>query len=149
MKKVFEAGTHMVLDGISRASRSLGDLTKIRAFLDEYPERMGMTKIMPPYVFRYRGNSQLEGGVTGIVIIAESHISIHTFPSKSALNVDVFSCKPFDVEEATRYLIEYFGLKEFNRKVFDRGLEYPKNLEETIPLVLEERLGNLEKMVHT
>ncbi len=149
MNKVFEAGTHMVLDGISSNSRFLEDVGKIHAFLDEYPDRMGMTKIMPPYVFNYQGNAPSEGGVTGIVIIAESHISIHTFPSKNYLSVDVFSCKPFDIEEATRYLIEYFGLKEFNRKIFDRGLEYPKVSDEVVPLVLEERLENLEKLVHT
>lgn len=149
MNKIFEAGTHLVLDGYSTKQALLCDMERIRSFLDECPGRMGMTKIMPPYVFRYQGNAPQENGVSGIVIIAESHISIHTFPDRNYLSVDVFSCKPFDVEEATQYLVESFGIHEFNRKVLDRGVEYPKDIRETVPLVLEERLGNLEKMVHT
>ncbi|HSV31041.1 MAG TPA: adenosylmethionine decarboxylase [Atribacteraceae bacterium] len=149
MNKVFEAGTHLVLDGYSTDQALLNDMERIRSFLDECPGRMGMTKITPPYVFRYRGNAPQENGVSGIVIIAESHISIHTFPDRNYLSVDVFSCKPFDVEEATRYLIESFGVNEFHRRVLDRGVEYPKDLKYTVPLVLEERLENLEKLVHT
>ena len=59
MKKIFEAGTHLVLDGFTINTSLLQDLDRVRAFLDEYPDRMHMTKIMPPYVFRYQGDTCL------------------------------------------------------------------------------------------
>jgi S-adenosylmethionine decarboxylase len=149
MKKIFEAGTHLVLDGFTINTSLLQDLDRVRAFLDEYPDRMHMTKIMPPYVFRYQGDTSQESGLSGIVIIAESHISIHTFPAKGYLSVDVFSCKPFDIEEATQYLVEYFHLSDYQRQVLDRGVEYPKELGESIALVYEDRLENLERMAST
>ena len=92
------------------ATRRYSGFGSCPGILDEYPDRMHMTKIMPPYVFRYQGDTSQESGLSGIVIIAESHISIHTFPAKGYLSVDVFSCKPFDIEEATQYLVEYFHL---------------------------------------
>ena len=50
----------------------------------------GDSKIMPPYVFRYHGEVPEDWGVSGVVLIAESHISIHTFPDKGYLSLDIF-----------------------------------------------------------
>ena len=149
MEKVFEAGTHLVLDGFTNNTSLLQDMDLIRVFLDEYPNRMRMTKIMPPYVFRYQGDSPQESGLSGIVIIAESHISIHTFPAKGYVSADVFSCKPFDVEDATQFLVEYFHLSDFNWQVLDRGVEYPKDMDESAAMVREDRLENLGRMAST
>ncbi len=148
-KAALEVGMHLVLDGYSESPEIIGDVNRIRRFLDEFPQYMGMTKVTPPYVFRYEGATPEESGISGIVIIAESHISIHTFPAKRYVSVDIFSCKPFNVDEAVQGLVEYFRLVEFRRQVFDRGVEYPKDLFASVPLVLEERLDMLEKMVHT
>ena len=149
MKRVFEAGTHLILDGYTSNTLILQDLDRVRAFLNEYPDRMHMTKIMPPYVFRYQGDSSQESGLSGIVIIAESHISIHTFPTKGYVSVDVFSCKPFDIDEATQYLVEYFHLSNFHRQVLDRGVEYPKKINESIAMIHEDRLEELERIADT
>jgi len=149
MKKVFEAGTHLILDGYTSNTLILQDLDRVRAFLNEYPDRMHMTKIMPPYVFRYQGDSSQDSGLSGIVIIAESHISIHTFPTKGYVSVDVFSCKPFDIDEATQYLVEYFHLSNFHRQVLDRGVEYPKEINESIAMIHEDRLEELERIADT
>ncbi len=149
MKRVFEAGTHLILDGYTSNTLILQDLDRVRAFLNEYPDRMHMTKIMPPYVFRYQGDSSQDSGLSGIVIIAESHISIHTFPTKGYVSVDVFSCKPFDIDEATQYLVEYFHLSNFHRQVLDRGVEYPKEINESIAMIHEDRLEELERIADT
>lgn len=148
-KATLEVGMHLILDGYSQDPEIISDVDRVRKFLDEFPQYMGMTKVTPPYVFRYQGSTAEESGISGIVIIAESHISVHTFPAKRYVSVDIFSCKPFDVDEAVRGLVEYFQLVEFRRQVFDRGVEYPKDLFSSVPLVLEERLGTLEKMVYT
>jgi len=51
-----------------------------------------------------------ESGVSGIVIIAESHLSVHTWPQRSYLSADFFSCKEFDVEKATDILFKAFDV---------------------------------------
>jgi S-adenosylmethionine decarboxylase len=131
-------GPHLIYDGYGCPSARLEDLQGLYRLLDELPDRIHMTKIMPPYVFRHsvRDGSQ---GLSGFVLIAESHISVHTFPTRKFVNVDVFSCNPFDVEETLAALREAFPAKRVDWKLLDRGLEFPKNIGDTRALVERDR----------
>ncbi len=52
-------------------------------------------------------------GVTGILAIAESHISIHTWPEYGYAAVDIFTCSDnFKARQAAEFLIQRFGCKE-------------------------------------
>src|SRR5574343_706393 len=93
-------GTHLTLDGNGGSRMALFDLALIYRFLDELPAIIGMTRIMPPYVFRYKAPAATDSGISGVVLIAESHISIHTYPWHHYLSMDVFSCKDFDEGKA-------------------------------------------------
>ncbi|MCL4458566.1 MAG: adenosylmethionine decarboxylase [Chloroflexi bacterium] len=123
---------HLVLDGRGGDYQKLQDLTLIYNILEELPGLIGMTKIMPPYVFRYEGTRVEDGGISGFVLIAESHISIHTFPERHLVNMDVFSCKEFDPEKMINYIQGKFGLQEVERYILRRGLEYLEPLSTTI-----------------
>jgi len=48
------------------------------------------------------------GGVTGIALLGESHISFHTWPEKRSAAVDVFTCGNTDVEKAVVTFNDYF-----------------------------------------
>jgi len=49
-------------------------------------------------------------GVTGVLLLAHSHLSVHTWPALNFVAVDVFSCKSKDdAEKAFQLLIEKFG----------------------------------------
>jgi len=84
-----------------------------------------MTKITQPYVFRYDAIDPEESGITGVVIIAESHISIHTYPKKNFAFVDLFSCKPFDTDMAKNYVVNFFQSKSVKSFVRERGEDFP------------------------
>jgi S-adenosylmethionine decarboxylase len=101
---------HLVVDAFVDDARRLGEIEPIFELLDALPERIGMTKITQPYVFRYAGVVPEDWGITGIVIIAESHISIHTFPEHKRFHVDVFSCKSFDSAAALQLIEERLGV---------------------------------------
>ena len=62
------------------------------------------------------------------MIIAESHISVHTFPNRQYINIDVFSCKSFDDRKALADVKERFDLREVRTWVMDRGLEHLERL---------------------
>ncbi len=132
-------GPHLMLDGYGCDKERLQDLDLIYRILDELPARIGMTKIMPPYVFKYRGLKPEDWGLSGFVLIAESHISIHTFPEKSFVSVDIFSSKTFDLEFAGSYFKEAFGMKKVECNVLDRGTEFPKDLNGASRLARAER----------
>ena len=62
--------------------------------------------------------------MSGFVLIAESHISVHTFPDRGYVNVDIFSCKYFDPEKAKSEVVEMFALDKIDFRILERGLEY-------------------------
>lgn len=51
-------------------------------------------------------------GYSTFVMIAESHLSLHTFPEAGFLTFDCYSCKDFDNERALAVIDECFGLGE-------------------------------------
>ena len=132
-------GSHLILDGYGCDRQQLEDISLIYDFLSEYPAQIKMTKIMPPYVFRYDAEDPKDWGISGFVLIAESHISIHTFPQKNYLSLDIFSCKEFDSEQAISHVNTLFGIQKSEVKLLNRGMEFPKNLRRSARIVQEER----------
>ncbi len=118
---------HLIIDGYRGDAQKMQDEDFIYQLLDIYPSQIGMTKISPPTVSKYIGSKAEDWGVSAFVLIAESHISIHTFPERSYLNIDIFSCKEFDAEQAIRDLQQKFGLAEVRSYILNRGLEFYNN----------------------
>jgi S-adenosylmethionine decarboxylase len=79
-----------------------------------------MTRISPPYVFRYIGSKPEDWGISGFVFIAESHISVHTFVETSYINIDIFSCKDFNGDKAIEDLQDKFQLTKLRARLIDR-----------------------------
>jgi len=62
-------------------------------------------------------------GVSGVVIIAESHLSIHTWPEYGYAAVDIFTCGTFvNPEKAAEVLIEKLGSKNHSVLEIPRGV---------------------------
>ncbi len=115
---------HLVIDGYGGDIDKMWDEDLVRDFLYQYPTSLNMTRITEPRVLRYEAPKSEDSGVSGFVIIAESHISIHTFPRKDYINIDIFSCRPFDHERALDDVKELFQLTEVKTWLLDRGLEW-------------------------
>lgn len=120
-------GPHLTLDLYGCNKKKLKEVGFVYSFLDEMPGMVGMTKIMPPYTFSYSGLKPEDWGVSGIVLIAESHISIHTFPEKGYASVDIFSCKDFDTEAACDIIVSKLEAKTYEKNFFQRGRHFPKD----------------------
>lgn len=119
-------GPHLTLDLSGCNKEKLKDLDFVFGLLNNLPDMIGMTKITQPMVFPYSGLVPEDKGITGMVIIAESHISVHTFQEKDYVFVDIFSCKPFDYEKAAEFLINAFEAREVEKNVVQRGLNFPR-----------------------
>jgi len=100
------------------------DSATLREFLTDCPADLGMTRITEPKVLEYNAPKPEDSGVSGFVIIAESHISIHTFPHRNYVNIDIFSCRPFDQQLALNNAKSLFDLEEVKTWVLERGLEW-------------------------
>jgi len=81
------AGTHLLADFYGVAAQSLTSCEAIDALLREGASAAGAT-ILHSH-FHSFGAAQ---GVTGVVLLAESHISIHTWPEFGFAAADIFMC---------------------------------------------------------
>lgn len=115
-------GPHLTYDGYGADEARLADLRWVFDFLSELPSKIGMQKLTQPYVLHYDGGDEPNDyGVSGTVIIATSHISIHTYPHDQTFFLDVFSCKEFDVEKTLSFVRKAFGAKREDVHVVVRG----------------------------
>ena len=62
-------------------------------------------------------------GVSGVVVISESHLAVHTWPEYGYAAVDVFTCgERVDPHTAMDYIAEAFGSKSHTRTEVQRGV---------------------------
>ena len=61
-------------------------------------------------------------GVTAIAVLAESHISIHTWPESNYSAIDIFTCgQNMEPELASQYLIDALKAEEHSLRVISRN----------------------------
>jgi len=119
-------GPHLTLDLVDCDKALLSSLELHFAFLNEIPELIGMTKITQPYVFPYQGLVPEDAGITGLVVIAESHLSIHSFEKKGYVFIDIFSCRYFDHNQVIEEAVKRFKPRTFESNVIYRGKDFPR-----------------------
>ncbi len=61
-------------------------------------------------------------GVSGIIVVAESHFAIHTWPEYGYASVDLFSCGEFDYLSALEHIRHELKAASYTYSVIERGL---------------------------
>jgi S-adenosylmethionine decarboxylase len=131
-QKYCNFGEHLTIDGYGGSLEKLNNKNYVANCLDELPELLGMKKLCQPQIFFAPESGEKDpGGWSGFVVIAESHISIHTFPVRGFLTADVYSCKNnMDCKYIIDYFRKKFDLKEIEENFIRRGTRYPvKNIK--------------------
>ena len=124
-----EFGLHVTIDASGCNKRKLASVTLVYDILNRLPDKIGMTKMTLPYVVKWLDKfANGTEGISGFVMIAESHISIHTFPDQDYVFMDIFSCRSFDAEKAIKYLVDAFEATKYERHIQKRGVDFPQKL---------------------
>lgn len=60
-------------------------------------------------------------GVSGVVVIQESHLTVHTWPEHAYAAVDIFTCGDIDMSKGTAYLQQAFSARRKEEQTLARG----------------------------
>lgn len=118
-------GRHLIVEYSDCAKASLDDVRLLEEAMNEAVRRSGATIVRSVF---HRYNPQ---GVSGVVVIAESHISIHTWPEYGYAAVDFFTCgESVDPYKAHEYLSEFLAAGKVQLEELKRGI--PSEIDEVI-----------------
>lgn len=120
-------GTHLMLDGYGADPALLADGKGLTLLLHDLPRALGMHPIAEPLVVEVGPKNRKDpGGLSGFVLIAESHISFHTFPTRGFVTIDVYTCQSdIDRDRMEGLLTQGFGIRSCDVFIQPRGLRYP------------------------
>jgi S-adenosylmethionine decarboxylase len=120
-------GVHYMLDGYGADQNLLQDVKKLKQVLLDVPANMGMHCICEPVVVEVGPKNRKDpGGVSGFVLIAESHVSFHTFPKRGFITIDVYTCQDeLNSTKLTNEFVQAFKLTDYDEKIVKRGTSYP------------------------
>ena len=110
-------GRHLLVDFHGVAPALLSDPARIEAALLEAARVAGATVLFGK--FHHFGDAC---GVTGVLLLMESHISIHTWPEHGFAAVDVFMCGECAPEQAVAWLSEALKPERVERRDVVRGV---------------------------
>lgn len=120
-------GEHVTIDGYGGSPELLDNKEVLYSSFSELCALLKMHPLIEPQIVSAPDNHIKDpGGWSGFLIIAESHISIHTFPKRRFVSADVYTCKNGISETlVTDFFKKKFQLKEVETHFIKRGLKYP------------------------
>jgi len=113
-------GRHIIAELSQCNPDALRSLTKVKRSMVEAAKRAN-AEIREIKFHRFSPE-----GVSGVIIIAESHLAIHTWPENEYAAFDIYTCgDTTNPEKAYQYLIEVFEAKKVVITTIERGIEAP------------------------
>jgi S-adenosylmethionine decarboxylase len=127
MNNIEQFGVHLMVDGYGAPAALLSDRAALEKLLIEIPTLMGMHTISDPLVVEVGPKNRKDpGGLSGMVLIAESHFSFHTFPRRGFITLDIYTCQnELDTDRFVELFKNSFQLADADVYIQKRGLRYP------------------------
>jgi len=128
-QKLSHQSKHFLLELYRCDCEKLNDESFLRCILNR------ASKLANATVLNLISNKIEPQGVTAIALLAESHISIHTWPESKYSAGDIFTCGQNMMPElASKYLIESLMAKEHSLRVIERNppSEVPKHIRTAV-----------------
>jgi len=111
-------GRHILLDVWGVEPETLNDVESMQAAMLGAAKAAGATVVDTSF---HRFPVQ---GLSGVVVLAESHISVHTFPEHGYAAFDIFTCGTrVDPERACEHLVRSVNAEDAYTRRFVRGVQ--------------------------
>ncbi|MEO1730926.1 MAG: adenosylmethionine decarboxylase [Pseudomonadota bacterium] len=102
-----QVGTHALID--VRGAKRLDEPAHLEAILKGAAKAAGATILQSH--FHHFGEAM---GVTGVLMLAESHVSIHTWPETDFAAIDIFMCGSAQIDSAISHIEQAFPKAEID-----------------------------------
>jgi S-adenosylmethionine decarboxylase len=83
-------GTEWIVDARGCSADSLKSLDRLHALFEQIISDLDLRTIGETHWHQFPGS----GGITGLCLLAESHLACHTFPEHESLCLNLFCCRP-------------------------------------------------------
>lgn len=120
-------GWHFMIDAYGCKQEFLEDINLIYDLMVEVTKSIEMNPLGPPIIYKVSAKQLTHPediGISAVIVFAESHFSIHTFPLKSFFSADIYSCKHFQPDDVKSILKETFFAEEIETQFIQRGLKF-------------------------
>lgn len=112
-------GTEWLVDAHGCRAQALRDLAALRALLETVLRRLELRVVGEGQWHEFAG----EGGVTGIYLLTESHLSCHTYPEHGIATLNLYTCRGRPELPWAEELRAALGAERVVVKVVARGAE--------------------------
>ncbi len=112
---------HLMLELYGCDRQLLSNKPLVSRVLEEYPTRVDMEKVSPVHLYQIETSNPLDAGLSGFVVIAQSHISLHAWPEYGEVDIDICSCKEFSQVDAIAFAKEMFQTDDVEAHFVVRG----------------------------
>lgn len=113
-------GKHLLIEYFDCDVEALNDVSQVERYMEQAAEHCGATIVRSVF------HAFNPIGVSGVVVIAESHLAIHTWPEYGYAAVDVFTCgDTVDPRVAEKELRRLFGAGRVEIREIPRGAFQP------------------------
>ena len=109
-------GRHLLAEFHDCESPALNDPARIEALMNEAARLSGATVVQSVF------HAFSPHGVSGVVVVEESHLAVHTWPEYRYAAVDYFSCGEVDCDAAVRCLAVHLAPARVETKEVPRGV---------------------------
>ena len=118
MRNPIKVHKHLIIR--AEANRVPTDEEQLTEWLREFIDSIHMKILMGTYV-KYC-NVEGNRGITGIAVIETSHIAIHVWdePNPALMQIDVYSCAEFDVDQIAEKIKQDFDVVKLDYKYLNR-----------------------------
>ena len=115
IKKDTYLGKQIILELYGCPADLLKDLAAVEEIMKAAAEAMGATVVTSTF----HHFSPL--GISGVVVIMESHLTIHTWPEYNYAAIDIFTCGDIQMQKGVAYLMKYLHSETAEVKALERG----------------------------
>lgn len=155
-------GTHLVMDVTTHDRDLFRDEGMVSRYISKLIELADMTCLVAPQTFKFPYDNEYKkfleklraegttsplieeklslldynetegSGITGIAVLCESHVAVHSFPEKDEpfMSVCLYSCKEFNPKAIVNFTQMYWNVKTNNIVVMNRYTDKPQEIQQ-------------------